>query len=164
MKTLMLLRHAKSSWSEPDLSDHDRPLIEKGKKAAIRMGALLVEKGLVPDLILSSTARRARKTAKLAAKASGFSGEIQLLEDLYLASAGELLAEARAHAPEAASRLLVVAHNPGLEDLVGILSGRHERFPTAALAIFEVSIDSWNELEPGVPFKLTAVFRPKNLF
>ena len=104
MKTLMLLRHAKSSWSEPDLSDHDRPLIEKGKKAAIRMGGLLVEKGLVPDLILSSTARRARKTAKLAAKAAGFSGEIELLEDLYLAPAEELLAEARTHAPEAASR------------------------------------------------------------
>jgi phosphohistidine phosphatase len=162
MKTLMLLRHAKSSWSDGDRSDHDRPLADRGKKAATRMGALLVEKGLVPDLILSSTARRARKTAERVAKASSLSCKMRLLERLYLAEAETILEEAR-NATEPAERLLIVAHNPGLDDLVGMLSGRREGFPTAALAIFDVTIDQWSELTFGVPFTLRGFFRPRDL-
>ena len=83
MKTLLLLRHAKSSWKVPDLSDHDRPLNRRGKKDAPKMGRLLKEKELVPDLVIDSTARRAKDTASAVAKHSGYKGKKITLESLY---------------------------------------------------------------------------------
>jgi phosphohistidine phosphatase len=163
MKTLLLLRHAKSSWKDSDLADHERPLNKRGKKEAPQMGRLLSAEGLMPDLILSSTAVRARETAEAVARASAYEGKVELLEDLYLAPAGKLLSEAQSRAHGSVGRLLLVAHNPGLEDLVEILSGTREPFPTAALAVFEVEIDEWKELELGVATRLSKIYRPKEL-
>ena len=87
MKTLLILRHAKSSWKFPDLSDHDRPLNRRGKQDAPRMGRLLKEKGLVPDLVISSTATRAKDTATAVAKHSGYKGRKINFESLYAACA-----------------------------------------------------------------------------
>ena len=83
MKTLLLLRHAKSSWKESSLTDHDRPLNDRGQRDAARMGQLLTDEDLLPDLILLSTATRARTTAELVAASSGFDGEIRLDGELY---------------------------------------------------------------------------------
>ncbi|HLE70613.1 MAG TPA: histidine phosphatase family protein [Vicinamibacteria bacterium] len=163
MKTLMLLRHAKSSWKDSDVVDHDRPLNKRGKKAAPQMGRLLSKEGLVPELILSSTAVRTRETAEAVAKASSYKGPIELLDTLYLAMAGKLLSEAQSHTPDSVGRLLLVGHNPGMEDLVEILSGKREAFPTAALAVFKVGIDGWKALELGVEAKLVKVYRPKEI-
>jgi phosphohistidine phosphatase len=163
MKTLMLLRHAKSGWKDSDVPDHERPLNKRGKKTAPQMGRLLSASGLVPDLILSSTAVRARETAKAVARAASYRGSIELLESLYLAPAGKLLAEAQSRTPDSVGRLLLVGHNPGMEDLVAILSGSREAFPTAALAVFEVGIDRWKALELGVETKLVKVYRPKEI-
>ncbi len=163
MKTLILLRHAKSSWKDSDVADHDRPLNNRGKKTAPQMGRLLSKEGLVPDLILSSTAVRARETAKAVAKASSYKGPTELLESLYLATAGKLLSEARSHTPDSVGRLVLVGHNPGMEDLAEILSGKREGFPTAALAVFEVGIDRWEALELGVETRLVKVYRPKEI-
>jgi phosphohistidine phosphatase len=163
MKILMLLRHAKSSWDDDSLSDHDRPLTSRGKKAAPTMGRLLLKEGLVPERILSSTAVRARKTAEAVAKAVKHEHEVTLLESLYLATAGTLLAEAQTKTPEPIARVLLVAHNPGMEDLVEMLSGRKERFPTAALAVFELGIERWADLALGVEAKLVHLWRPKEL-
>jgi phosphohistidine phosphatase len=163
MKTLMLLRHAKSSWKYSDVADHDRPLNKRGKKAAPQMGRLLSKEGLVPELILSSTAVRTRETAEAVAKASSYKGPIELLDTLYLAMAGKLLSEAQSHTPDSIGRLLLVGHNPGMEDLVEILSGKREAFPTAALAVFKVGIDGWKALELGVEAKLVKVYRPKEI-
>jgi phosphohistidine phosphatase len=163
MKTLLLLRHAKSSWKDSSIADHDRPLNKRGEKAAPAMGRLLKTEKLVPDLILSSTAVRARSTAEAVARSSSYRGKVELLESLYLATAGKLLSEAQTHAPDSATRLLLVAHNPGMEDLVEILSGKRESFPTAGLAVFEVLIESWRKLELGVETKLVSIYRPKEL-
>lgn len=163
MKTLMLLRHAKSSWKDSDVEDHERPLNKRGKTTAPRMGRLLSKEGLLPDLILSSTAVRARDTAKALAKAASFKGPIELLEGLYLATAGKLMDEAQSHTPDSVGRLLLVGHNPGMEDLVEILSGKREAFPTGALAVFEVGIPRWKDLELGVETKLLRVYRPKEM-
>lgn len=163
MKTLMLLRHAKSSWKDESLEDHERPLNKRGKKTAPVMGHLIRDQGLVPELIVSSTAVRARKTAEAAAHACGYPGEVSLSEDLYLATAGEILRYAQERTEETLSRVLLVGHNPGMEELVNVLTGKRERFPTAALAVLELDIDSWRKLELGVHAQLKGLWRPKEL-
>ena len=164
MKTLMLLRHAKSSWKEEGLSDHDRPLNKRGKKTAPMMGRLLLENKLVPDLILSSTALRARRTAEAVAEACNYKNSIKHVAELYLASAGELLFQAQSRKDhDDIDRLMLVAHNPGMEALVSRLSGHPEPFPTAALAVFELGIDSWRALELGVETSLLDLWRPREL-
>jgi phosphohistidine phosphatase len=161
MKTLLLLRHAKSSWKDESLSDHERPLNKRGKQAAPKMGHLMKKHDLVPDLVLSSTAVRARKTAEAAAKASGYEGSIVFLEELYLATASGLLEQASAVPDEEVGTVLLVAHNPGMEELVNLLSGRREAFPTAALAVFHVAIDKWRDLDLGADARLVNLYRPR---
>ena len=163
MKTLMLLRHAKSSWEDKGISDHDRPLNKRGKKTAPVMGHLILEKQLVPDLILSSTAVRARTTAEAVAEACNYKNTIEHLAELYLATAGELLSEVQSRVDDGIDRVMLVAHNPGMEDLVSRLSGHPEPFPTAALAVFELGIESWRALELGVEISLLHLWRPREL-
>ena len=146
MKELLILRHAKSSWDDPALRDHDRPLNKRGRKASKRMGKLLADEDIVPDLIISSTAVRARTTAERAAKASGYDEDIELREALYHASPAAILDEV-ATVDDGIERLMVVGHNPGMEALTGMLSGVYHRFPTAALmhVRFE-DIEAWSQV------------------
>lgn len=147
MRTLVLLRHAKSDWGTPGLTDHDRPLAPRGLRDAPRMGRWMAREGLVPDAALSSTAVRARRTARLALDAAGAPPEVLRLDGrLYGASAWGILRRAAEAARESGGEtLLVVGHNPGLEDLVrGVrglsrrLASRRKLFPTAALAVISV--------------------------
>lgn len=166
MKTLLVLRHAKSSWSNPDLADHDRPLKKRGKRDAPRIGRLLRDEDLVPDLMIASTAKRARKTAEAVAEHSGYEGEIKLSRDLY-AFGPESYVEALYGLPDVYQRVMVIGHNPGLEDLVEVLTGEWERLPTAALAKIELPIRSWRELaaETGdLPLgRLVGFWQPREL-
>lgn len=162
MKTLLILRHAKSSWKDDSLPDHDRPLNKRGKQDAPRMGKLLQEKGLVPDLIISSTARRARKTAELVAEESGYEGEIQLERDLYAfepAAYMEELAQIEDHY----QIVMIVGHNPGLEELVEQLTGEFARLPTAALAQVNLPVSSWSDLDEETKGMLANLWRPKEI-
>ncbi|MDX1564332.1 MAG: histidine phosphatase family protein [Phycisphaeraceae bacterium] len=161
MLTLMLMRHAKSSWQE-EMDDHLRPLNARGRRDAPRMGRLLAEENLVPDVIVASTAMRARETATLLAEASGFEGPLTFFEDLYHAEPQTLSAVA-AQQNDQNTRQLIVAHNPGLEEWVGQLSERWERFPTAALAVFEMPIDRWRQLDEQSRGDLTRLWRPKEI-
>ena len=163
MKTLLLLRHAKSSWKDDSITDHERPLNKRGKKTAPLMGHLLRENNLVPELIVSSTAVRARTTAEAAAEACGYPGEVIVTDELYLATAGEILKYAQDRTEATLGRIMLVGHNPGMEELVNILSGQREPFPTAALAVFELGIDSWRKLELGIEVELENVWRPREL-
>lgn len=161
MKTLLILRHAKSSWADDDQDDHERPLNQRGKRAAPRMGQLIKEQSLIPDRILSSTAVRARATAAAVAKACGFQGDLELTRDLYLAdpqSYMDVLALL-----DHGDRVMVVGHNPGMEELVAALTGEEERFPTAALAHVELPIDAWAEVNLLVKGKLIHLWRPRAL-
>ena len=136
----MLVRHAKSDWGEPSLSDHDRPLNDRGMRDAPRMAALLAESGFRPDVILASTATRARTTAE--AFAAEFGVAVDLDHDLYLAPPGTLLAAAAA---TGAGAVLVVAHDPGMSVLAGRLSGdRIAHMPTCAVARFTWDADDWD--------------------
>lgn len=167
MPTLLLLRHAKSSRDDPGLADHERPLARRGEKAARRMGRHLAESGLLPDLALCSTARRALDTWRLVAAELGQDVPERLLDGLYLASPGGLLRILR-RVPDGVGRLLVVGHSPGLEGLAlrlatdgPELARLREKFPTAALAVLELE-GSWAALGPG-RCHLARLVRPRDL-
>jgi phosphohistidine phosphatase len=162
MKTLLIMRHAKSSWEETEVHDHDRPLNKRGKLNAPRMGRLLRELDLVPDLILTSSARRARDTAEAVADQSGCEGDIKVDEGLY-AAPPEAYLEALMAADDSCHRLLVVGHNPGVEELLGMLTDEQEPLPTAAIAQVDLPIQSWTELTGEISGRLIRVWRPKEL-
>lgn len=161
MKTLLILRHAKADREEAP-SDHERELTKKGKKAARRMGELMKRENLMPDLILSSAAERARRTAEEMAEAAGFAGETKLLEELYLAEPHAYLDSLRRLAGDA-NRVLVVGHNPGIEALIFRLTGSAEHMPTAALAECALPIESWSNLGAETTGELRKVWRPKEI-
>ena len=162
MKTLLILRHAKSSWKDPGMTDHARPLNSRGKHDAPRIGQLLRDQGLHPDLILSSTAKRARSTAKRVVKGGELSCSPQLLDELYLASA-ETYIEVLRQQPSAYERILVVGHNPGLEELVLMLTGTSLALPTGALVQVEFEIDTWFEMPNDGLGTLVAYWEPRGL-
>ncbi len=159
MKKLLLLRHAKSSWKQPELHDHDRPLNKRGKHEAPLVGRYLKENDLLPDLILSSTARRARDTAQAVADESGFSGEVELYQDLYMSDAACYLDILRC-LPEQPNRVLVVGHNPDLEELLTLLTDSAEHMTTAALAQVDLPISSWQELSEATDGRLLNIWAP----
>ena len=162
MKTLLILRHAKSSWKDREKSDHGRSLNKRGKRDAPRMGLLAAEHGLCPDLILSSTAKRARSTAEAAGSEAGYAGAIQLERRLYLANPSEIIEVIRESAGDAAS-VMVVGHNPGLEELVARFGGAGEPLPTAALAEVHLEIPAWSGLTLQSPATLANLWRPREL-
>jgi len=146
MKELLVMRHAKSAWDVSYSTDFERPLNKRGRKAAPRMGKFVADRGLLPDLIVSSPAQRARQTSELFAKAADYDGEIQFEQGIYHAYANELLAIVQA-LPDETERVMLVGHNPGFEMLVGQLCGGAVRMPTAAIAYIWLSAASWTELE-----------------
>ena len=161
MKTLLILRHAKSSRKKP-VADHDRPLNKRGKSDAPRMGKVLRDAGLQPDLIISSTAKRAKKTADKVAKHSGYPGVIELSRDLYLAGPEGYRSVLRGLS-DAYESVLVVGHNPGLEILIEALTGQDEMLPTAALAHILVEIERWEEFDENARGRLVEIWRPRLL-
>lgn len=161
MKTLFLLRHAKSSWDDPTLADFERPLNGRGLKAAPFMGEFLRKNGFFPQMIVSSPAVRARHTAELVNDAGGFNAELKFEDRIYEASP-HALREVVAGLSDRVDNLMVVGHNPGIEALVRSLTGRIEPMPTAAAAIIDLSVTSWSELVAGSG-TLRHIFRPKEL-
>lgn len=162
MKTILIMRHAKSSWDDPDQDDHDRPLNKRGKRDAPRIGGLLRGQGLLPDLVISSTALRARRTAELVVQSSGYGGEIRLRRDLYEAEADAYLSVLQQMSDDF-QRVLLIGHNPGLEHLLGLLCDVWERLPTAALAVVTLPLESWRELKAEPQGALQRIWRPKEV-
>ena len=161
MKRLYVLRHAKSSWDDSSLADFDRPLNERGKEAAPFMGSVMRERGYMPDVVLASPAKRAKKTAKLATKAAGFAGEITFVEQIYEASP-QTLAKVLSGVDESANSAMIVGHNPGMEGVIRFLTGETEAMPTAGLAVIDLEIDKWNDIGHQTG-KLVEVLRPKEI-
>ena len=161
MKTLLILRHAKSSWEQPGLDDHARPLNARGERDAPRMGRLVRAERLVPDLIISSDAARARATAEAMAEAARYPGTILLEPRLYHASTTEILDVLRTTIDEDVASVMIVGHNPGLEELVARLTGVLETFPTAALAQIRLPIDDWSAITTTTRGTLLGLWRPK---
>ena len=146
MKTLLILRHAKSSWDDAALDDHERPLNKRGRRDAPRMGELVREHGLMPDVVISSDAVRARLTAEAVVEAARYAGEILLDRRLYMAGPADILSLLRT-VNEKAETVMIVGHNPGFEELVAQLTGERQDLPTAALAQIALPIDQWRDLK-----------------
>ena len=162
MKNLLLLRHAKSSWKDPGQTDHQRPLNSRGEHDASRMGQLLVDEDIVPDLVICSSAARAQSTSQAVIAASGFAGETIVTDSLYLAEPNAYV-EAVSQQSDEVNSIMAVAHNPGIEQLVEELSGQYEPMPTATLVQLAVSIDSWSDLKLDGSAQVLNVWRPKEL-
>jgi phosphohistidine phosphatase len=154
-RELMLLRHGKSDWNLP-LSDFERPLKDRGKRGAQRMGVWLRQQDRIPDLVVSSPAERARITAQKLLKAMGGDAR-RIIEDrrIYAAQRGELL-QVLAEQSQQARRVLLVGHNPSLEDLTEYLADKPalrpsdgKLLPTASIAIFKLP-DQWRDLKAGM--------------
>jgi phosphohistidine phosphatase len=148
MKLLTLFRHAKSDWDDPGLADHDRPLAPRGHRDAPRMGKRLARRELVPDLLLTSTALRARQTADYLVAALGLAASrVRQERSVYLASPGELL-RILAELDDRLANVLLVGHNPGLTELANRLlpSLRLDNLPTAGHVAIDCDMAHWREI------------------
>jgi phosphohistidine phosphatase len=169
MHQLLLLRHAKSSWDDPQLPDRDRPLNKRGRHAAAAMRQAIVDLGLTPDMVLFSPARRVQETLA-ALEPWDETPLVEPLEALYLANAGQMLALLR-EVHETVRSVMLIGHNPGMHELAALLAASSgdtqpkcrllAAFPTAALAEFAIAT-RWQQLDAGVS-KLVRFVRPKDL-
>ncbi|CAD7023342.1 histidine phosphatase family protein [Pseudorhizobium halotolerans] len=161
-RRLLLLRHAKSAWPDA-VADHERPLAERGEKAAPAMGNYMAREHLIPDLALVSDARRTRQTWELVQRRLPAEVATRIDPTIYEAPAGRLLDTIRALGDSAAT-LLLIGHNPGLQDLALMLTGDAlaAKYPTAALAVIDFPVADWRQVGPGSGL-LTRFVTPRSL-
>ena len=168
MKRLWLLRHAKSSWDDPGLPDPDRPLAPRGRRAAEVLAAHLAASDVRPGVVLCSSSLRTRQTLAAILPALGDAFEIRIERALYGAGATQLLERLR-QVSNRVSSVMMIAHNPGIQDLAlalaaggPALAGLREKFPTGALATVELDVERWRDLDHGMA-AATALVTPRSL-
>ena len=170
MRTLMLMRHAKSSWDQPELDDLDRPLSPRGRRAAPLIARYIEKRKWQPDLVLCSPAARVRETWQLMTPVLGRPVDCKTLRTIYPGMPSRLLDTLRRAADEV-ERLMLIGHNPGLGQLAASLCGAgpkeplermRSKFPTATLAVIDFDVDRWEQVAPGAG-RLRAFVRPKDL-
>ena len=162
MKTLFLLRHAKSSWKRPELPDRLRPLNRRGREAALAMGRLLAKESLWPDLILCSSAARTRETCDRLLTASSAAISVRYLDELYHSTVERMFEALQGISPDVA-RLLIIGHNPEFAEFLAVVAGYQEKFPTGGLAALSIDIAGWSELRVRQPMMLKGLWRPRDL-
>jgi phosphohistidine phosphatase len=160
MKTLFIMRHAQSSWDSPNFSDFDRPLNHRGVKAAPYMARMMNLRKAVPDLILTSPARRAEQTAERVKQSGGFTAEIRADRRIYEADPATLL-ELIQEIEDDFNAVLLVGHNPGVEGLIKALTGLLRPMAPGALVGISLNAENWNEVASDAAGKLTFVIAPK---
>lgn len=162
MRTLYLLRHAKSSWKDETLRDFDRPLKGRGRRAAEQMGQVLAEEKLKSPLVISSPAVRARETTELVLESAGLKIKPRFEERIYEADVRTLLAVVQS-IPDSSNTAIMVGHNPGFENLLSYLTGDNRHMPTCALAKIEFDVASWSEVSEEETGRLEMFVTPKEL-
>lgn len=162
MKNLLLMRHAKSSWKDDSLEDHERPLKKRGRKDAKRIAKVIHKNELVPDLILSSSAVRSRETVDIIVQTLDYSNRIEFSDELYMGEPQDFI-----HALSSLSKeydtVMIVAHNPGLEAYLQIIDGEIESVPTAGLGYLVLAIEDWKEISLDTMGDLIGFWKPKDL-
>jgi len=164
-KRLLLMRHAKSNWGGTGLSDHQRPLNKRGRRDAPAMGRWLAENDVWPARVLCSSAARTRETLARLQSELGAEPDVFYSDLLYGATAETLARVVRSEGKNAKT-LMVIAHNPGMSELVSCLASEYIGMSTAAIAVFETHLDSWNDFkfdQHCVPMKMIHFMRPKEL-
>jgi phosphohistidine phosphatase len=161
MKTLLIMRHAKASWTNPDWSDFQRPLSSFGLRTAPLMGNVIFENNWQPNLIISSPAKRAKQTAVLVKEVAEINNKITYFEKIYEASPLTLL-KVISKTQEKYESLLLVGHNPGIEGLVLLLTGETQSMSSASIAKLTLKIEKWSEITENSG-NLELVIRPEDL-
>jgi len=158
-KTLLILRHAKSSWKNEKLKDFDRPLKRRGEESAKLIGKVLMMAELVPQVILSSPAQRAKQTVELVAEESKFKGELKFVESYYMGEPDDYITALK-ELPDEIERVMIVGHNPGLEALLQLLDGKVDSLPTGSLAYLVLDIKHWADLTKSTAGELISFWEP----
>ncbi|QDT08152.1 SixA phosphatase family protein [Planctomycetes bacterium K23_9] len=159
---LILMRHAKSDWSDGSMSDHDRPLNQRGQRDTPRMAIWLAEQDCVPEGVLCSTAQRTRQTVQLLGDSWENDLPVSFCDSLYLGSPESIFQTICSEGGDAAC-LLVVAHNPGMSQLASAMANQALEMPTASVAVFEVDVESWQLFGADTSLQLVQFMRPKSL-
>ena len=150
MKKLFLVRHAKSSWDDPSLDDTDRPLNYRGKENAPEMGDRLKKQGILPDLLVTSPAKRARSTAKLLAKKMGYAKEEILIDDELYHGSDDMLIDIVRKLPDSSESAMLFGHNPGYTYFANQLCNINiYNIPTAGIVAIDFHVDSWQDVDFG---------------
>jgi phosphohistidine phosphatase len=164
MKDLLLMRHAKSDWNDGGLNDHERPLAKRGKRDAPAIGRLLLAEKLFPKMILCSTAERAGQTADLLMAEIRFDGKLFFYNELYASSIARYLKIIRGVPNGEASPLMIVGHNPEMEEALYLFAGIHDHVPTACVIWLQIDVRHWSELPDHPNAQLKAVWKPKEIY
>ena len=162
MKNLLLMRHAKSSWNDPYLADHDRPLNSRGKSDAPRMGKFVASIECVPEVILCSTAKRAKQTVEYFLQECPLEGEVIYKQSLYHGGAEDFINEL-VHLDTALMNVMIVGHNPGMEDAIEEFCGANEHMPTASIAHIKLDLEKWEEINENSSGDLENLWRPREI-
>lgn len=162
MKTLFLMRHAKSSWKDSSLPDHQRPLNQRGKHDAPRLGKFLKKQGIKLDVLLCSTATRAMSTVKRFLQEYDFDGEVFYLDDLYGTDIERYIAILNRLDGDVETAM-IVGHNPELDHFLEIICDELDHMPTASVAEIRLLIDDWTELNEITPGELLNLWRPREI-
>lgn len=163
-KVLLILRHAKSSWKNKKLNDHDRPLNKRGRKEAIKMGEYLKNMDLMPDTIITSSALRAIETTTLLCRQGGYNGIVEVNFSFLEGNTTSYL-QSISTSHEDKDRLLIVGHNPALEQLITTLTNKTVRLPTCTLVQIKLNVASWNTMlhNSGSKPEIVTIWRPKKV-
>lgn len=148
MKTVCFIRHAKSSWDQAGLADIDRPLNIRGKVTAPLMAKILAERGFKPDLIISSTAKRARQTAKFFRKEYGIKKDEMQIEPLIYGGDEQAIFDILRKLPDTMDTVFLFGHNPTMNYLAALFSEDHIHVPTCGILVVELNISSWKDVQP----------------
>ncbi len=162
MKNLLLMRHAKSSWKDEKLEDHERPLKKRGFKDTKLIAKVIKKNHLTPDLILASTAQRVKDTVETFVETINYKNELVYSDKLYMGEPQDFIKILKKQAKDY-DTVMIVAHNPGLETYLQIVDGEIEAMPTAALGQLVLAIDSWEEISLESMGELTGFWTPKAL-
>ncbi len=162
MKTLLLMRHGKSSWKDESLEDFERPLKKRGRKNAKKIAKVIAENGLNPDIIIASSATRARETVGVVVEVLGFENRIVFSDELYMGEPSDIV-DALKNLNDDYNSVLIVGHNPGLEAYLQIVDGEIEALPTAGLGQLVLVLDRWEDLSFDTMGDLVGFWTPKSL-
>ncbi len=161
-KTLLLMRHAKSSWHDKKLPDFQRPLKKRGAEDSAAIAEILRENELIPQIILSSPALRASQTAEIVAKVCNLDQKITYVNSFYMGEVHEFV-EQLSKLDDSLERVMIVAHNPGLEAFMQLLDGKLEALPTAALAYISLDLHKWSDFSKDTTGELIGYWDPENI-